>query len=616
MFLAFCVAFASLQDMPVDIDGALCNPYNLLVKYKDQAALNRLERQSRVTRVMPQIQYAVVRTNAGALQRARATIATWPGVLRVDYDHCARPAYDPNDQYWPNQWDMKAIRTNYAWDTERGDPSVEVAVIDTGVYVQHPDLSPNVDLANSYDFVNNTSTLTDAYGHGTCCAGIVAARQDNTIGISGVAPYCRIMALKAATDSGYFYDSNDVPAYLWAADHGAKVLSMSFFCDRVTPAEEDGINYCWQHGVLPVAAAGNSASVIPYYPGAYDHVLSVAALDANLNMAGFSNYGTWVKVAAPGVGIYATTNDGGYTSGFAGTSGACPHVAGVAALCFSANPLASNQDVMNAIEDTATVESEWPYGEFSNYGLVNAQAAVLRMNGGSTVPHPAEVYYVSRFCSADATSRSSPLGVIKGRGLDGGLVVTCNGHPVNVTLLGRDRATFAPAQAAGNMSISVGGTPVASFTFPRIGGMAYPMSEASTQSATLVGSFLDTLNPDGQAMTVSQRSDNTILVQGTFHNVTPNQTMKVTLRRSYPGAASGTETVQLYNWASASYPYGNFDTLGSGPCPASATTTSYTIGNAANYVDPDGTVYLLITTSSDLTPGVQLQLDMCYLQSN
>ena len=158
MFLAFCVAFASLQDMPVDIDGALCNPYNLLVKYKDQAALNRLERQSRVTRVMPQIQYAVVRTNAGALQRARATIATWPGVLRVDYDHCARPAYDPNDQYWPNQWDMKAIRTNYAWDTERGDPSVEVAVIDTGVYVQHPDLSPNVDLANSYDFVNNTST--------------------------------------------------------------------------------------------------------------------------------------------------------------------------------------------------------------------------------------------------------------------------------------------------------------------------------------------------------------------------------------------------------------------------------------------------------------------------
>jgi len=615
MFVALCLAFASIQDYPVVIDGSLCNPRNLLVKYKDKPALARIETLCHVTRVMPQIQYAVVRTSPGALRSLRANIARWSGVQHVEYDRCGRPAYDPNDLYWPNQWDMHAIRTNYAWDTERGNPAVEIAVIDTGVYVQHPDLAPNIDLANSYDFVDDTSTMTDSYGHGTCCAGIAAAVQDNYIGMSGVAPYCRIMALKAATDSGYFYESNDVPAYLWAADHGAKVLSMSYFCDQVTPAEEDGINYCWDHGVLPVAAAGNSSSVIPYYPGAYDHVLSVAAVDGNLNMASFSNYGSWVKVSAPGTGIYATTNDGGYTSGFAGTSGACPHVAGIAALCFSANPLATNQDVMNAIEDTATVQSQPPYGEFSNYGLVNAEAAVLRMNGGATVPHPAEVYYVSRFCSANTSTIASPLGVIKGRGLDGGLTVTCNGQPVAVNLIARDRATFFPIQAAGNMTISVGGTQVATLTFPNMGSMAYPMSEASTQGAYLTGGFLDTLNPDGQVMTVTQRSDNSILVQGTFHNVTPKQFMRVTLRRMYAGTTGGTETVQLYNWASASYPYGGFDTVGSGPVPTSQTTTSYTIGNAADYVDPDGTVYMLITTSSDLTSGAQLQLDMCYLQS-
>ena len=94
--------------------------------------------------------------------------------------------------------------------------------------------------------------------------------------VTGVAPKCRVAGIKASTDSGYFYDSANVPALLYCADMGFEVISMSFFADEVTPAERDAIDYCWEHGVVPVAAAGNATSVLPYYPGAYENVISVA----------------------------------------------------------------------------------------------------------------------------------------------------------------------------------------------------------------------------------------------------------------------------------------------------------------------------------------------------
>jgi hypothetical protein len=633
--LGFLLA-ASQSNAPIVVDGMLCHPRNLMVKYADDETLKTLRYTASVVRVFPQIHYAVVQAKPGMLRAARKQLSSWRGVRHVEYDRCAKPAYDPNDQYWPNQWDMRAIRANYAWDAQRGNPNVAVAVIDTGVFTAHPDLSDNVwvnsgeipgngidddndgyvDDVNGYDFSHGDPMPDDVYGHGTACSGLVAAVQDNTIGVSGVAPGCKIMALKAATDDGYFYDSNDVAAYLFAADHGAKVLSMSFFGDRVSQSERDGIDYCWARGVLPVAAAGNSASVIPYYPGAYDHVLSVAAVDGNLNMAGFSDYGSWVCVSAPGVGLYTTTNDGSYTSGFAGTSGACPHVAGLAALCFSANPLATNQDVMNAIEDTATLQNQAPYGEFSLYGLVNAEMAVARMNGGAVASHPPALKYVSSIASVPVSGGVSDSAVIRGRGFENGVTLTSGGRRVPVATVSRNYIAFSPSSVPGNLTLTVNGTQVDSLTFPSVDARgAYPMNEASTQGATLTGGFKETLNPDGAVMTVSRRSDGYIVLQGTFHHVVPGSSFSLTLRRMYATTTVGTETVQLYDWSSASYPYGGFVTIGSGAVPLTIGTSTYTVNNPSRFVDPEGTVYLLVTTSADLAEGTQLRLDMAYLQS-
>jgi hypothetical protein len=621
---------------PITIDGELCHPRNLIVKYADDSALKLLRKSTYVVRVLPEIHYAVVETQQGYLQQARKQLQNWRGVERVDYDRCALPAYDPNDQYWPNEWHMRAIRANYAWDSFKGSPDVTVAVIDTGVFTGHPDLAANIwvnsgeipgngidddgdgyiDDVNGYDFSNGDGTPDDQYGHGTSCSGIVAGVQDNTIGVSGVAPGCKIMALKAATDAGYFYDSNDSAAFLFAAAHGAKVLSMSFFSDRVSQIERDSIDYCWAHGVLPVCAAGNAASIYPYYPGAYEHVLSVAAVDGNLNKAGFSNYGSWVDVSAPGTGIYTTTRDGGYTSGFAGTSGACPHVAGVAALCFSANPAATNEDVLEAIEDTATLQNQAPYGEFSNYGLVNAEAAVLRLSaGGGTTPHPPIVRYITRMQQSALRSERNAVSRVYGRGFGSPntITMTYNGQPVTVYAQSRDYIDFGAVAVTGNLVVSVNGTPVSTIPLPPAVRNGFPMAEASTQSATLTGGFFESLNADSNYINCTRRSDGSILVQGTFRKLLSTGNYTLVLRRQYTGTTVGTETVQLCDWSSASYPYGNFVTIGSGPCPTSMTTTLFPITNMPRFIDPEGTVYLLITTSTDLPAGSQLQLDQAIL---
>lgn len=627
----------NLSDRPIIVDGELCHPRNLMVKYADDASLRYLKQRTYVVRVMPEIHYAVVGTVNGQLKQARAQLQRWKGVVRVDLDRCALPAYDPNDQYWPNEWHMRAIRANYAWDMLKGSPDVTVAVIDTGVFTDHPDLTNNiwintgevpgngvdddndgyVDDVNGYDFSGGDGTPNDVYGHGTACAGIVAGTQDNAIGVSGVAPGCKIMALKAATDSGYFYDSNDVPAFLFAANHGAKVLSMSFFSDRVSQSERDAIDYCWSHNVLPVCAAGNAASVYPYYPGAYEHVLSVAAVDGNLNKAGFSNYGSWVDISAPGTGIYTTTNSGGYTSGFAGTSGACPHIAGVAALCFSAKANATNEEVREAIEDTGTLQSQAPFGEFSNYGLANAEAAVLRMNGGSTQPHPPTVRYVTMCYPNASPTGAKVLARVYGRGFANSNVVqlSADGNPLRYAGVSRDWIDYNATAAATGLDVTVNGNLVSHLTFPATGGLSYLLTEASTQGATLTGGFLEALNLDAQFIGCSQRSDGSILVQATFRKVKPTTTMHLVLRRQYLGTTVGTETVQLYDWSSASYPYGNFVTVGSGACPTTMTTSSFTVSNPSRFVDPEGTVYLLITTSTDLTSGASLQLDHARLDA-
>lgn len=618
------------QNAPIQVDGMLCHPRNLMVKLESPTAVKSLSKIGKVIKTIPQIGYAIVESQPGKLKVSKEQIAKLPGVARVELDRCATPAYEPNDFYWPESWHLRAIRSQFAWDTTKGDPSVVVAVIDTGVQVTHPDLVNNVwvngdeipgngidddnngyvDDINGYDFAYLDNNPDDVYGHGTPCAGLVAGTQDNSIGVTGVAPGCKVMALKTSIDEGYLYDSANVPAYIYAADNGAKVLSMSYYSDRVSQSEKDAMDYCVSKGVLPIAAASNSASVIPIYPGGYENVMSVAAVDGNLNKAGFSNYGSWVDVSAPGTGLYSTSV-GGYTSGFGGTSGATPHVAGVAALCFSMNLGATNQQVREAIEDTATLQNQAPYGEFSNYGLVNAEKAVLRMAGGSVEPHPPIVRYLTRYEQQGSRTGARVIARIQGRGFGPGNTVqlTAGGQSLPISARSRDWIDFACNNATPQINVAVNGQQVGAIQIPAAGFRSFLVTDASTQGALLEGGFYEALRQDNAFIRTTRRGNGSILVQTTFRRLVQASNVNLVLRRQYTGTTVGTESVQLYDWSSASYPYGNFVTVGTTACPTSMATSTFSISNFQRFIDPEGTVIMLITTSDNLPEGAELRVD-------
>jgi hypothetical protein len=451
----------------------------------------------------------------------------------------------------------------------------------------------------------------------------VAAVQDNNIGVTGVAPRAKIMAIKASLDSGFFYDSATVPAYIYAANNGAKVFSMSYFADGVSPAEGDALRYCVTQGVLPVAAAGNDSTVYSHYPAAYDGTLSVAALNSSLSKAGFSNFGTWVDVAAPGVGLRTTTVGNGYTDGFAGTSGACPHVAGLAALLFGANPSATAAQVRAAIEDTATPVNQPPYGVYVNYGIINCEAAMLAILGPAAPPRPPEVRAVTGLGVEVLPNIYFPTPRVRmvhvlGRGFATASTASIKMGSTNQPISDRKRdwiTAFFMLPVTNPLEVRLDGVLVSTIQMPSTSFFVHPLIDASTpgDGATSLGGFAEALNSDATFVRVTRRDDDMVLLHGTFRKVTRNVVTRLVVRRQFTGTAVGTETVQLYDWSSASYPYGNFITISSGPLPQTMTTSTFLLTNPNRFIDPEGTVYLRIYTSDDLPSSAELHLDMAHL---
>ncbi len=270
---------------------------------------------------------------------------------------------------------MTKIGAVEAWKTFRGDKSFIVADIDTGIDYNHEDLAfnvwrnPNPSAKNDvvgYDFVHDDGLPFDDQGHGTHTAGTIGAVGGNGKGTSGVSQRVSIMALKFITSDGSGETAGAVKAIDYAIAHGAKVLSNSWGgpSDPGNSALLDAINRANAKGVLFVAAAGNGDQFgnpqnnddpnTASYPAAFttDNMIAVAATDESDAMAFFSNYGAkTVHLAAPGVNVYSTMPGNKYGKE-SGTSMACPHVAGAAALVWAAHPNWDYKKVKQVLMDT------------------------------------------------------------------------------------------------------------------------------------------------------------------------------------------------------------------------------------------------------------------------
>lgn len=304
-----------------------------------------------------------------------------------------------DDTYYSEQWGLGQIQAPEAWEEVTGDAQVTVAVIDTGVDYSHPDLKGRVNTANDYDYVNKDKDAKDDEGHGTHVAGIIAA-QLNAQGIAGVAgnSSVKILPLKVldAEGEGDLYDV--ASAIMDAADLGADVINLSLGAElgdnqkKAPQTLVDAITYAMKKGALVVAAAGNeSSNADRFVPASIAGVVTVSAIDSDRTLADFSNYGSSVDIAAPGVDIISTYPGGRYVHA-SGTSQATPFVSGVAALLKTKEPDLTVKELTDRLLATATDLGKTGRDSLYGYGLVNAYRAVQADSSDSELPEePASV---------------------------------------------------------------------------------------------------------------------------------------------------------------------------------------------------------------------------------
>lgn len=256
----------------------------------------------------------------------------------------------PNDPEYAQQWAWPKIGMNQVWDKARGDGSVTVAVLDSGMTTNHPDLA-GISVPG-HDYVNNDNNPAADHNHGTMVAGTIAALTNNGLGVAGGCWNCKIMPVKVLNDKGSGPTSNIMKGIEFAANNGAKIINLSLGGSGSSATFQSAIDQARAKGVMIVASSGNDKSSGPYFPSDYNGVISVAATDQNDQLTTYSNFSAKVELAAPGQ-IRTTAWPGtGYTTAN-GTSFSAPIVSAVLAVLKSRFPQATPADLTTAITSTA-----------------------------------------------------------------------------------------------------------------------------------------------------------------------------------------------------------------------------------------------------------------------
>jgi subtilisin family serine protease len=382
-----------LERQPVAARGApriRYVPGDVLVRFRagtPTAEMNAVAARAggRLAGDIPQLGVHVVTVPPDRTQEALASLRSEPSVESVERDVLLRGLDTvPNDMLWSTQWGSRLVGAPRAWDSTRGAAGIVIAVVDTGVDALHPDLLGAT--VAGRDVMNDDADPSDDEGHGTGVAGVMAARTNNLVGLAGVCWACSLMPVKVLDSTGWGKTSTIAAGIVWAVDHGARVVNMSFGGPGTTSALDAAVSYAARKDAVLVAAAGNSGVDTPFFPAAYAEVIGVAATDEADVLYSWSNYGDSVRVAAPGCNT-ATWLGGGYVE-FCGTSSAAPVVAAIAGLALSLNPTASKSGVEEAITGSTT-----PVSGGATFGRVNAPSVMTSVSPAgvsSPVQQPAQ----------------------------------------------------------------------------------------------------------------------------------------------------------------------------------------------------------------------------------
>lgn len=306
-----------------------------------------------------------------------------PQVERIDND----PPVQAAGQTLP--WGVDRIDAEKAQSAAQGE-GVKVAIIDSGIDLDHPDLAGRV--AGGYNVLSPGASYDDDFGHGTHVAGIVAA-SNNSQGSVGVAPLADLYAVKVLDSTGAGFVSNIIKGINWAADNGMQIINLSLTAPTDVPSLREAVSAAVSRGIVVVVAAGNDGGAVKY-PAAYPEVIAVAATDQADALASWSARGPEIDLAAPGASIYSTYAGGIYKL-MRGTSMAAPHVTGAASLILSQASLGP-AEVRQKLIDSAEVLP-------SGYKLVDAEQAVAAAPGAAFPAVPAAAHAPGALINAGGT---------------------------------------------------------------------------------------------------------------------------------------------------------------------------------------------------------------------
>ncbi len=313
------------------------------------------------------------------------TINENPNVLAADRNNVLRTFAIPNDPYITNgsAWQFQSIGADKTWDQIANSETIGVAVLDTGLNTNHPDLIGRI--ISGYDYVSKTPLMTDQDGHGTMVSGFVAATADNGIGLSGVAGTANIKIAPYRVGTKSLSVANICAALMDAADRSdIKVINMSYGGYDYNNSEAAAIQYAKDRGKILVAAAGNEGEPtdpeagLLAYPASYDGVISVAAINRSHDRASFSQYNNQVDLTAPGENVYTTSFTGEYTND-SGTSFSAPIVAGACGVLLAANNNLSADQVETALKSTALDLGDSGQDDYFGYGLIQLDQALEKV---------------------------------------------------------------------------------------------------------------------------------------------------------------------------------------------------------------------------------------------
>lgn len=319
-----------------------------------------------------EIQLTVLNISPDRLEAAASELAASGLVEAVHRNYIYAATATPNDPLFPMQDHLPQVHAPEAWDVTVGDENIIIAIVDTGVAAEHPDLIDKI--IDGWNVVDASTDFADGVGHGTQAAGIAAASSGNATGVAGLSWASPILPVRVTDNAGRTSGGDLAAGILWAVNHGAKVINVSFAPLWSNSVVRSAAEHAFNRGSLVVISAGNAGGARSV-PG-YLQALFVGAVNGNNEIASFSDRGPFVDLVAPGTGIRSTGRNASYQLA-SGTSFAAPIVAGVAALAWSVNPNLRPVTIVEAILDSAIdlgalgTDSTYGHGRVDAAGAVN-----------------------------------------------------------------------------------------------------------------------------------------------------------------------------------------------------------------------------------------------------